>query len=76
MHESLSLIPSEKRASFIVGNVLRVCVDEDRQAAAGALRARLRGYLLQPQYPRYWSEAGYEAEMQAASTLAAEGKLE
>ena len=63
---SLSLIPEAKRGNFIVGNVIRMCIDDDKRAAGAALRARLKSYFLQPQYPNYWIEAGYEEEMAAA----------
>ncbi len=76
MAHSLSLVPSEKRRSFVVGNVIRTCVDSDRKAAAQVIRTRLRSYFSQPQYPAYWSEAGFEEEMQAATQAVKDGDVE
>ncbi len=71
--DSLSVI-EDRRPDFLVGNVIRVCVTDDVQAGAAALRQRLRGYLLQPQYPNYWIEAGYVEDMEAVLRLAKTGE--
>ena len=72
---SLSVIPAEKRAAgFKVVNVLRMCIDDDKQAAAAVVKSRLVGYLHQPQYRRYWREAGYIEEMDAIEAALATGE--
>lgn len=66
MAASLAEIPEEKRAAgFFVGNMLPVCIDEDRKAAELAIRRYLTGYLMLPNYRNYWREAGYVEEMAA-----------
>jgi len=50
---------------FFVGNMIPTCIDEDPAAAAQVLRKTLVGYVMLPNYQRYWMEAGYVEEMQA-----------
>jgi len=51
--------------AFLVGNMIPTCIDEDPAAAAQVLRKTLVGYVMLPNYQRYWMEAGYVEEMQA-----------
>jgi alkanesulfonate monooxygenase SsuD/methylene tetrahydromethanopterin reductase-like flavin-dependent oxidoreductase (luciferase family) len=53
------------RADFFIGNMIPTCIDEDRAAAAAVNRKTLSGYVMLPNYRKYWIEAGYEDEMQA-----------
>jgi len=74
MPESLAEIPAEKLAAgFFVGNMLPVCIDDDRQAAETAIRRYLTGYLMLPNYRNYWKEAGYVEEMEAIEQALAAG---
>jgi len=74
MPESLAEIPAEKLAAgFFVGNMLPVCIDDDRRAAETAIRRYLTGYLMLPNYRNYWKEAGYVEEMEAIERALAAG---
>ncbi|MEN8158691.1 MAG: LLM class flavin-dependent oxidoreductase [Myxococcota bacterium] len=63
--ESLSALPAAKQGdpSFYVGNMIPVCISDDRAAAAARNRKTLQMYLGFPNYRRYWREAGYGDEM-------------
>jgi alkanesulfonate monooxygenase SsuD/methylene tetrahydromethanopterin reductase-like flavin-dependent oxidoreductase (luciferase family) len=65
--ESLTALPAEKAKdpSFFIGNMLPMCVSEDRAAAAAVNKKTLSGYLMLPNYRNYWKEAGYVEEMEA-----------
>jgi alkanesulfonate monooxygenase SsuD/methylene tetrahydromethanopterin reductase-like flavin-dependent oxidoreductase (luciferase family) len=64
MAASLAALPAEKRSGdFFIGNMIPTCVDDDRAAAAAVMRRVLQGYVMLPNYQRYWIEAGYEGEM-------------
>jgi alkanesulfonate monooxygenase SsuD/methylene tetrahydromethanopterin reductase-like flavin-dependent oxidoreductase (luciferase family) len=76
MPRSLAVIPPAKRndTNFLIGNMLPVCVSEDRQAAMALLRRRLVRYALLPNYRAYWKEAGYVDEMTAVEKAIAENR--
>jgi alkanesulfonate monooxygenase SsuD/methylene tetrahydromethanopterin reductase-like flavin-dependent oxidoreductase (luciferase family) len=76
MPQSLAVIPPAKRndTNFLIGNMLLVCVSEDRQAAMALLRRRLVRYALLPNYRAYWKEAGYVDEMTAVEKAIAENR--
>ena len=67
MEASLSSLPREKREEdgFFVGDMLPICISDDKAAAAAVLRRVLTGYTMLPNYQNYWIEAGYEEEMTA-----------
>ena len=67
MEASLRHLPESARRDpdFFVGDMVPTCVDEDRAAAAGAMRRALVNYVRLPNYQNYWIEAGYEEEMGA-----------
>lgn len=66
MAASLSHIPAERQqGDFFVGDMLPVCIDDDREAAAAVMKKQLTGYLMLPNYRNYWKEAGYAEEMAA-----------
>ncbi len=72
MAASLAAIPREKReGGFFIGNMLPVCIDDDREAAAAVNRRNLVSYLMLPNYRNYWKEAGYIEEMEAVETALA-----
>ncbi len=54
-----------KKGEFFVGNMIPICIDDDRAAAAAVNRKTLGGYVMLPNYQNYWIEAGYEEEMLA-----------
>jgi len=54
-----------KRPDFFVGNMIPTCISDDRAAAAAVNRKTLTGYVMLPNYQRYWIEAGYADEMQS-----------
>ena len=73
MAESLRHLPDAKRndAGFFVGDMVPMCIDEDRAAAAAVMRKVLTSYVKLPNYQNYWIEAGYETEMAAVRAAVA-----
>lgn len=66
MPESLShLGAAGQQSGFFIGNMIPTCISEDRAAAAAVNRKTLSGYVMLPNYQKYWIEAGYEEEMRA-----------
>jgi alkanesulfonate monooxygenase SsuD/methylene tetrahydromethanopterin reductase-like flavin-dependent oxidoreductase (luciferase family) len=59
---------------FFVGDMIPVCVSDDRQAAMARNRKTLVMYLGLPNYRNYWKEAGYVEEMEAAEAALARGE--
>jgi alkanesulfonate monooxygenase SsuD/methylene tetrahydromethanopterin reductase-like flavin-dependent oxidoreductase (luciferase family) len=45
--------------------MIPTCISDDRQAAAAVNRKTLTGYVMLPNYQKYWIEAGYEEEMRS-----------
>jgi len=78
MGASLAHLPADKRqgGDFFIGNMLPVCIDDDRRAAAAVMRRTLTGYLLLPNYQNYWIEAGYGEEIAAVRAAIARGERE
>jgi alkanesulfonate monooxygenase SsuD/methylene tetrahydromethanopterin reductase-like flavin-dependent oxidoreductase (luciferase family) len=76
--ESLAALPAAKRddPAFFVGNMLPVCICDDRAAAAAVSRRTLAGYLTLPNYRNVWREAGYAEEMDAVEKALASGERE
>jgi alkanesulfonate monooxygenase SsuD/methylene tetrahydromethanopterin reductase-like flavin-dependent oxidoreductase (luciferase family) len=75
---SLSALPAAKRADpdFYVGNMIPVCISDDRAAAAAKNRRTLQMYLNFPNYRNYWREAGYGDEMDRVEKALAAGERE
>jgi len=75
---SLAALPPAKRsdAGFFVGNMIPVCISEDRAAAAAKNRRTLQMYLNFPNYRNYWREAGYGDEMDRVEKAIAAGERE
>jgi alkanesulfonate monooxygenase SsuD/methylene tetrahydromethanopterin reductase-like flavin-dependent oxidoreductase (luciferase family) len=73
---SLAELPEGKRASadFFVGNMIPVCISDDREAAMAKNRQTLTMYLNLPNYRNYWREAGYDEEMDAVEKVISEGR--
>jgi alkanesulfonate monooxygenase SsuD/methylene tetrahydromethanopterin reductase-like flavin-dependent oxidoreductase (luciferase family) len=73
---SLSALPAAKRAdpAFFVGNMVPVCISDDRKAAAAKNRRSLQMYLNFPNYRNYWREAGYGDEMDRVEKALAAGE--
>lgn len=67
MEASLTHLPVDKRESdrFFIGDMIPTCISDDREAAANVMRRTLTGYVMLPNYRKYWIEAGYEDEMRA-----------
>ena len=76
MHESLSVLPAEKRRdpNFLIANMIPTCISEDVEAAKAVNRRTLTRYLMLPNYRNYWKEAGYLEEMTTIETAVAEGR--
>jgi alkanesulfonate monooxygenase SsuD/methylene tetrahydromethanopterin reductase-like flavin-dependent oxidoreductase (luciferase family) len=75
---SLAALPAAKRADagFFVGNMIPVCISDDRAAAAAKNRRTLQMYLNFPNYRNYWREAGYGDEMDRVEKALAAGERE
>jgi alkanesulfonate monooxygenase SsuD/methylene tetrahydromethanopterin reductase-like flavin-dependent oxidoreductase (luciferase family) len=73
---SLAVLPPAKRADadFVIGNMLPVCITDDKGAALVLHRRRLERYVLLPNYRSYWKEAGYIEEMTAIEQALADNR--
>jgi alkanesulfonate monooxygenase SsuD/methylene tetrahydromethanopterin reductase-like flavin-dependent oxidoreductase (luciferase family) len=73
---SLAGLPAAKRgnSAFFVGNMIPVCISDDRAAAAAKNRKTLQMYLNFPNYRNYWREAGYADEMERVEKALAAGE--
>ena len=76
--ESLTALPTAKAndPSFFIGNMLPICITDDRAAGAAVNTKTLTGYLLLPNYRNYWKEAGYVEEMEVVEKALAAGEKE
>jgi alkanesulfonate monooxygenase SsuD/methylene tetrahydromethanopterin reductase-like flavin-dependent oxidoreductase (luciferase family) len=76
--QSLAVVSAAKRRDpdFMIGNMLSVCVSEDKRAAIALLRRRLVRYALLPNYRAYWKEAGYVEDMEAVERAIADHRLD
>ena len=77
MAQSLAVVPAAKRnnPNFLIGNMLPVCISDDRSAALALLRRRLVHYAFLPNYRAYWKEAGYVDEMSDVEKAIAGNRL-
>jgi len=75
---SLAALPAAKRGApgFFVGNMIPVCIADDRAAAAARSRRTLQMYLGFPNYRNHWREAGYADEMDRVEKALAAGERE
>jgi len=75
---SLSALPPAKRGDpdFFVGDMIPVCISDDRAAAMERNRRTLVLYVSLPNYRNYWREAGYVEEMDALQKAAEAGERE
>ncbi len=74
MAGQLGRIPSERRDSFTIANMIPTVIDDDRVAARAVNRKTLTGYVILPNYRNYWKQAGYQEEMEAIEAALAEGR--
>jgi len=76
MAQSLAVVPPPKLSdpSFLIGNMLPICISENSEAAKALLRRRLVHYALLPNYRAYWKEAGYVNEMAAIEKAVTENR--
>jgi len=76
MRESLSVLPSAKRADpgFLVANMIPTCISDDVAAAKAVNRRTLTRYTTLPNYRNYWKEAGYADEMATIEGALAAGR--
>jgi alkanesulfonate monooxygenase SsuD/methylene tetrahydromethanopterin reductase-like flavin-dependent oxidoreductase (luciferase family) len=76
MASSLAHLPTALRSDpgFFVGNMLPICIDPDKSAAAAVNRRTLISYVKLPNYQNYWIEAGFEDEMLAIRKAIAGGE--
>ena len=77
MSKSLSHLPADKRddRAFFIGNMIPMCIADDREAAAAVMRKTLTGYVMLPNYRNYWVEAGYVEEMAAIEAAQKAGDI-
>jgi alkanesulfonate monooxygenase SsuD/methylene tetrahydromethanopterin reductase-like flavin-dependent oxidoreductase (luciferase family) len=74
--ETLGALPAARRADpdFFVGDMIPVCISDDRAAAAARNRRTLQMYLGFPNYRNYWRVAGYADEMDRVEKALAAGE--
>jgi alkanesulfonate monooxygenase SsuD/methylene tetrahydromethanopterin reductase-like flavin-dependent oxidoreductase (luciferase family) len=72
--EATAPIPEARRAAgFWVGNIVPVCVSDDRATALAALRQREMVYVTLPYYMNFWRENGYQDEVDRLERTYKEG---
>ncbi|HXK24708.1 MAG TPA: LLM class flavin-dependent oxidoreductase [Myxococcota bacterium] len=73
---SLQALPPARRrdSTFFVGDMIPVCISDDRAAAMERNRKTLVMYVSLPNYRNYWKEAGYVEEMEAIEKAVAQGR--
>jgi alkanesulfonate monooxygenase SsuD/methylene tetrahydromethanopterin reductase-like flavin-dependent oxidoreductase (luciferase family) len=78
MAASLAQLPAGKRddPGFFIGDMIPVCISDDREAAAERSRRTLTMYVSLPNYRNYWKEAGYVEEMNAIEKALENGERE
>jgi alkanesulfonate monooxygenase SsuD/methylene tetrahydromethanopterin reductase-like flavin-dependent oxidoreductase (luciferase family) len=76
MPTQLARVPTERRSSFFLANMVPTVIDADRAAARSVHRRTLAGYVNLPNYRNYWKQAGYEGEMVAIEAALAAGDRE
>jgi alkanesulfonate monooxygenase SsuD/methylene tetrahydromethanopterin reductase-like flavin-dependent oxidoreductase (luciferase family) len=76
MAASLAHLPAEKRddPGFFIGDMIPVCISDDRAAAMERSRRTLVMYVSLPNYRNYWKEAGYVEEMTAIEKALGNGE--
>jgi alkanesulfonate monooxygenase SsuD/methylene tetrahydromethanopterin reductase-like flavin-dependent oxidoreductase (luciferase family) len=75
---SLEALPPARRndSTFFVGDMIPVCISDDRPAAMERNRKTLVMYVSLPNYRNYWKEAGYVEEMEAIEKAVAQARSE
>ena len=61
----VALLPTDKRSTFLMSNMVPTIVSDDIDAALALHRKTLTGYVSLPNYRNYWRTAGYGDEMDA-----------
>jgi alkanesulfonate monooxygenase SsuD/methylene tetrahydromethanopterin reductase-like flavin-dependent oxidoreductase (luciferase family) len=76
MAASLAALPAARRAdpAFFVGDMIPICISDDRAAAMERNRKTLVMYVSLPNYRNYWREAGYAEEMDAIAEAIERGE--
>ena len=67
----VELVPSARRSSFFMANMIPTVISDDVDAALAIHRKTLTGYISLPNYRNYWRQAGYAEEMDAAEAILA-----
>ncbi len=65
----VELVPSARRSSFFMANMIPTVISDDEGAALAIHRKTLTGYISLPNYRNYWRQAGYAEEMDAAEAI-------
>jgi len=75
---SLEALPPARRrdSTFFVGDMIPICISDDRAAAMERNRKTLVMYVSLPNYRNYWKEAGYVEEMEAIEKALGQGRGE
>ena len=73
---SLERIPAERRADFLVGNLVVTAIADNRADAVAAARRGMLNYFRLPNYQAYFEEAGYGDEAAAARVAMERGGAE
>lgn len=74
MSAQLDRVPSARRESFELWNMVPTVIDEDIEAARAINRRTLTGYVSLPNYRNYWRAAGYAEEMDAIEAALGAGE--
>jgi len=76
--QSLTALPAARRSDpdFFVGDMIPVCISDDRAAAMERNRRTLVMYVSLPNYRNYWKEAGYVEEMTAIEKALGRGQAD
>lgn len=76
MAASLAALPPARRSdpAFFVGDMIPICISDDRAAAMERNRKTLVMYVSLPNYRNYWREAGYAEEMDAIAAAIERGE--
>jgi alkanesulfonate monooxygenase SsuD/methylene tetrahydromethanopterin reductase-like flavin-dependent oxidoreductase (luciferase family) len=76
MNAQLATIPSDRKSTFFVGDMIPTVIDEDHAAAAAVCRKTLTMYVSLPNYRNYWHDNGFAEEMDAIAAALQRGDRE
>lgn len=66
MTTALSWLPAKRRVNLLTGTSVPICVSDDADRAREAIRYYLHFYLQLPNYQKFFTEAGFDDEVEQA----------